>query len=1058
MKAALLLITAVSIAMIVAVGPDAYGANGAKKQKNLPAPKEKAWAMAGRATRHQQIDAWVKATNPVDGSSEQPEYDLPIIPGAHGFGIGTPAGTGRHLDNTALKPGWDKALVGHWTFDKGAPKDAELTGDAAFIKRGNGQALGLKGKGALALPNPKGYLKPGGSFTALAWVRMESPAGTVAGNVDDDGTSWALGRVRHGIKKWAFQAKGRENAVMYPPAPNTGSAWHHLVGTYEGDTGTLRLYLNARQISTVRKDGIKGFAAARSCKLTLGRGLTGVIDDVMLFSAALTDDEIQALYAHGHSEYVGATKTQIIKVTNLNDSGPGSLREAMTTWGPRTIVFEVGGTIHLKSNLSAYPHVTIAGQTAPPPGITLRGAGIRGIPHDCLMQHIRIRVGDEPNPKVGYSERDAAAVQSSNVVFDHCSFSWGADELMQCYGNDITIRNCIFSEGLDCGAHWKGGHSCGLLISDDYYGRMRSNNRRKRGNRIAVIGNLFAHNAKRNPAWHGARGVVINNVVYNYRVAGINVEGSGWKKRACQVSIIGNVYIEGENTFGTSRAIAVRASSRYPENRIYLADNIVGGVTTNDPWSRIKATDNMQDKRPMIDDFKASKPPVAVRGLQIKPSREVTNWVLAHAGARPADRDAVDKRVVNSVRLRTGRIPMSQTEVGGWPALKEAHRELKIPDNPSGDDDGDGYTNLEEWLHGYAAEVERVAPVSDIHVGPLLPAAAAGEGGQVARTLTLANKGGSDLTWSALVQIADNATVGKVKREIVLPGDLSKVWDLAYDGTDLWMSEGPGSQFLYKVDPANGRLRGVLDLHEYAREGMGIAWDNVGKMLWIVDRLGWMIHIVHPRWGDKEYSFNKDGNSRDMSKHNTGVAYGGGAVWAIRSMNSVDCNTIAKLRPVSCQMVDQIVIPPSVFAGKAAKPYAYNVAYLNGGLWIAPYMGGGTIYKLDPRDGTVLRALKGPGGNAQIGIAAGDDNCLWIATQHGDAKRRKAFLVDTGEIPAKGLLSIAPLAGVVPAGKTVKVTVTMNENRLKAGAYSAAVHLHTNDPLEPHFEIPMDVR
>jgi hypothetical protein len=103
---------------------------------------------------------------------------------------------------------------------------------------------------------------------------------------------------------------------------------------------------------------------------------------------------------------------------------------------------------------------------------------------------------------------------------------------------------------------------------------------------------------------------------------------------------------------------------------------------------------------------KVTEPPVVVPGLKIRPTGEVRDWVLANAGARPADRDPVDQRIVREARTRTGRIPESQEDVGGWPELAENHRKLTIPKNPNGDDDGDGYTNIEEWLHALAADVE----------------------------------------------------------------------------------------------------------------------------------------------------------------------------------------------------------------------------------------------------------------------------------------------------------------------------------------------------------------
>jgi hypothetical protein len=106
---------------------------------------------------------------------------------------------------------------------------------------------------------------------------------------------------------------------------------------------------------------------------------------------------------------------------------------------------------------------------------------------------------------------------------------------------------------------------------------------------------------------------------------------------------------------------------------------------------------------------RVDEPPVWAEGYEVLPVLDVREHVLANAGARPADRDPVDRRVVDQVRNDTkqaGGIIASQGEVGGWPELAENRRELAVPDNLNGDDDGDGYTNLEEWLQGFAAEVE----------------------------------------------------------------------------------------------------------------------------------------------------------------------------------------------------------------------------------------------------------------------------------------------------------------------------------------------------------------
>jgi len=88
---------------------------------------------------------------------------------------------------------------------------------------------------------------------------------------------------------------------------------------------------------------------------------------------------------------------------------------------------------------------------------------------------------------------------------------------------------------------------------------------------------------------------------------------------------------------------------------------------------------------------------------------EVRDWVLANAGARPADRDPGDERIIREVRARSGSIPESQETVSAWPKLAEDRREFTAPDDPNGDSDGDGYTNVEEWLHAFASSPRRGA-------------------------------------------------------------------------------------------------------------------------------------------------------------------------------------------------------------------------------------------------------------------------------------------------------------------------------------------------------------
>ena len=637
---------------------------------------------------------------PVLVSAAYAAESLPIIPGAAGFGIDTPAGSGRHLQDVSLKPDWDASLVGHWNFDDGTAGDGTLVGDAAVVKRDKGHALSLQGKGSLKLANAKGYAKPGGSFTVMAWVYLKAPVGIVAQNVDDAGGYWRLGHFLEGREKWMFRV--RQDATAHHAVWNrsvTEAKWRFIAGVYDGDTGILRLYMNGDLMHNGWNKGVEDVAAVQSCNLTIGDGMKGLVDDVMLFNAALTDEQISALHASRYSSYFGSRKTTVWKVTNLNTSGPGSLQAALDASGPRVVVFEVAGNIDYTpyGTLSiSTPYVTIAGQTAPPPGITLKGCQVMLGTHDVLMQHIRVRVGDLSESgeliknKAGwtqFSERDCMKVSGDRIVIDHCSFSWSTDENVQSSANDVTFRHNIFSEGLHSVKHHKGGHSRGLLIM------------RPGSHRVAVVGNLFAHNMTRNPTVSAGEAVVANNLV-----DGVNVAiKTDCVARPGQGPVLLNAT---QNVIKRANHAFV-ARAKHPDSRFYFApDNVFKGQAFESVGTVWEKHVSMPFAPGVAEACRAIEPPITVPGLKIKPASEVEAWVLANAGARPADRGPVDARVVNDVKNGTGGILASQQDVDGWPALAEKRRELTVPSNPSGDDDGDGYTNLEEWLHAFAAEVE----------------------------------------------------------------------------------------------------------------------------------------------------------------------------------------------------------------------------------------------------------------------------------------------------------------------------------------------------------------
>ena len=218
----------------------------------------------------------------------------------------------------------------------------------------------------------------------------------------------------------------------------------------------------------------------------------------------------------------GGRGGKIIRVTNLDADGPGSFKAALEAKGPRIIVFEVGGVIDLERTTLAIkePYLTIAGQTAPSPGITFIRGGMDIATHDVIVQHIRIRPGSAGQGWMsGWDEDSISTVGASNVIVDHCTLTWGTDENLSASGprftgatpeewrrgasHDITFSNNIIAESLAYSSHSKGEHSKGSLIHDNVTG-------------LLIVGNLYAHNYERSPLFKGGvHGIIANNLIYN---------------------------------------------------------------------------------------------------------------------------------------------------------------------------------------------------------------------------------------------------------------------------------------------------------------------------------------------------------------------------------------------------------------------------------------------------------------------------------------------------------------------------------------------------------------
>jgi pectate lyase len=388
----------------------------------------------------------------------------------------------------------------------------------------------------------------------------------------------------------------------------------------------------------------------------------------------------------------------VYEVTNLNDSGPGSLRDAVSK-GNRTVVFRVSGTIELKKRLVVtQPNLTIAGQTAPGDGICLRNFTFAVASRNVIVRYLRSRLGD-----VSRQEDDSMGVLhgASNVIFDHCSASWSIDEALSLSGNetDVTIQWCIIAEPLNNSLHAKGPHGYGSLA--------RSNGR------VSLHHNLWAHCDGRNPRLGDNYGRppyptfdVRNNVIYDYgRIC------SGLTQGVLKVNYVGN-YIRPGPSSKAKFPVHVGAPS---DMQFYIKDNI---FESNDKLTANNALFfdalELAGKRQV----QTVAEPFQVLPVRTQSAKEAFEAVLAVAGASLPARDAVDQRIVEQVRKGTGKIIDSQSEVGGWPELKSAPPPLdsdhdgmpdewesrhgldpKDPSDAAQSRDKNGYTNLEHYLN-----------------------------------------------------------------------------------------------------------------------------------------------------------------------------------------------------------------------------------------------------------------------------------------------------------------------------------------------------------------------
>ncbi|MDP2117544.1 MAG: pectate lyase [Brevundimonas sp.] len=385
------------------------------------------------------------------------------------------------------------------------------------------------------------------------------------------------------------------------------------------------------------------------------------------------------------SQTPGGRGGQIIRVTNLDSEGPGSLRAAIEAEGPRIVVFEVGGVIDLgKQTLRLRnPFITIAGQTAPSPGITLIRGGMDITAHDVIVQHIRIRPGSaEGEWMSGWDEDGIATVGAYNVIIDHCSLTWATDENLSASGprftgstpeewrrgtsHNITFSNNLIGESLAYSTHSKGEHSKGSLIHDNVTG-------------LLIVGNLYAHNYERSPLFKGGvHGIIANNLIYNPgpRAIHYNLAPEEWGTVPFEVgkmTVIGNV---------------LRAGPSTPTAQ--LAFMMIGGAGDVEYYGRDNiAVDQVGEPIRMFGRYTTApariietrRPPVWWEGLTPMPAEQVQVAVLSQVGARPWDRDMRDVLLIAEVAEGRGEIIDHERQVGGYPAVVAATRKPFNPDD-----------------------------------------------------------------------------------------------------------------------------------------------------------------------------------------------------------------------------------------------------------------------------------------------------------------------------------------------------------------------------------------
>jgi pectate lyase len=339
----------------------------------------------------------------------------------------------------------------------------------------------------------------------------------------------------------------------------------------------------------------------------------------------------------------GGRGGKVIKVTNLNTDGPGSLAEACATEGPRIVVFGVSGVIRGDLRI-IHPYITIAGQTAPGAGITIEGVVSSydyGV-HDIILRHLRVRPrrsrgsGGDCIQLGGLGPEETGTY---NIMLDHLSLSWGNDEIIDLYhAHHVTVQWCTIEESDDQG-HSKGAHNFGMISAA------------KDSGAVSVHHNLWAHQSRRVPCMApyrpGAACDFCNNVIYNCR-GGYVDDGHGVNARS-PVNLFRNYYRRGPQTIERIYPYALSPKMNYYVGQNFFEDWGYRGHPRHWKWGGSDATPKWVQFNQNGGELDA---PADTPSIQCVDAKEVFEIVLTRAGCWPRDR--ITRRTVDEVRNYAG--------------------------------------------------------------------------------------------------------------------------------------------------------------------------------------------------------------------------------------------------------------------------------------------------------------------------------------------------------------------------------------------------------------------